>query len=115
MLFRQDIRNHGFGCVGGGRGPQVSDVIQNWVVGLVADCGDGWRRDSRYRTRQRLLESLADLTGYITTQTYSFAASSFGIPSAFGTGASSTTTLLPPQHEEIRKEIRALKGLVLNR
>ncbi|KAI5119764.1 hypothetical protein M0805_004096 [Coniferiporia weirii] len=60
---------------------------------------------------QHTLETLADFTGYITTQTYQLASSSMRI-SGFGLGMS---TPLAPQHEEIRKEIRALKGLVLNR
>ncbi|THH03309.1 hypothetical protein EW145_g6359 [Phellinidium pouzarii] len=60
---------------------------------------------------QRTFEALSDFTGYITTQTYQLASSTMRMPS-LGLGMS---TPLAPQQEEIRKEIRALKGLVLNR
>ncbi|KAH7930680.1 hypothetical protein BV22DRAFT_46754 [Leucogyrophana mollusca] len=50
---------------------------------------------------QRTLQALSDFTGYITTQTYSFSIRG-------GTTAD-------PQEDEVRREIRALKGLVLNR
>jgi len=54
--------------------------------------------------RQRTLQVLSDFTGYITTQTYSL-----GLPSIRGTNGSN------PAEEDLRREIRALKGLVLNR
>ncbi|KAH7916280.1 hypothetical protein BJ138DRAFT_1053080 [Hygrophoropsis aurantiaca] len=50
---------------------------------------------------QRTLQALSDFTGYITTQTYSFSIR----------GGTKTD----PQEDEIRRDIRALKGLVLNR
>lgn len=57
---------------------------------------------------QHTLDALTDLTGYISTQTYaSFRAS------AYGPGQGAYT--LPAEEEEVRREIRALKGLVLNR
>ena len=58
--------------------------------------------------RQRTLQVLSDFTGYITTQTYTL-----GLPSIRGTsGAISGGN---PVEDELRREIRALKGLVLNR
>jgi hypothetical protein len=62
------------------------------------------------RPFQHALQSLIDLTGYLTTQTYSFGGYR---SSSLGFGSSSAT--LNPQEEDIRREIRALKGLVLNR
>ncbi|KIL00498.1 hypothetical protein PAXRUDRAFT_821585 [Paxillus rubicundulus Ve08.2h10] len=54
---------------------------------------------------QRTLQVLSDFTGYITTQTYSL-----GISSTRG-----VTSRGNPVEDELRREIRALKGLVLNR
>lgn len=53
---------------------------------------------------QHTLEALTDLTGYIAAQTYTYAGASVGVGSAPS-----------PEEEEVRREIRALKGLVLNR
>lgn len=65
---------------------------------------------------QRTLEVLGDFTGYITTQTYQFAARTMpGLGASRYLGTFSQSPPLDPQEEEIRKEIRALKGLVLNR
>lgn len=58
--------------------------------------------------RQHTLQALADLTGYLTTQTYSLASSRLRIPGV-------QPDLQSTQEEDVRKEIRALKGLVLNR
>ncbi|KAI9000836.1 hypothetical protein BD414DRAFT_526238 [Trametes punicea] len=58
---------------------------------------------------QHTFQALSDLTGYIATQT--FAASSHGLR-APGVGLH---VPLSPEAEEVRREIRALKGLVLNR
>ncbi|OCH94336.1 hypothetical protein OBBRIDRAFT_789466 [Obba rivulosa] len=55
---------------------------------------------------QHTLKALTDFTGYIATQTYT---TMFRAP---GMGLSAP---LSPQEEELRREIRALKGLVLNR
>ncbi|KAI0677359.1 hypothetical protein C8Q78DRAFT_1002404 [Trametes maxima] len=57
---------------------------------------------------QHTFQALSDLTGYITTQTY---AAPLGLR-APGVGLN---VALPPEAEEVRREIRALKGLVLNR
>lgn len=54
---------------------------------------------------QHTLQSLIDLTGYLTTQAY-------GSTTSFRPFGASQ---LGPREEEIRREIRALKGLVLNR
>ncbi|KAG2156291.1 hypothetical protein DEU56DRAFT_750838 [Suillus clintonianus] len=59
------------------------------------------------RPTQRTLQALADFTGYIATQTYSLA---IHMRSINGSPATSNTDV-----DEIRREIRALKGLVLNR
>ncbi|KAN0097548.1 hypothetical protein V8E55_001994 [Tylopilus felleus] len=53
--------------------------------------------------RQRTLQVLSDFTGYITTQTYSL-----GYPLIRGSDGDLV-------EDELRREIRALKGLVLNR
>ncbi|KAI0353022.1 hypothetical protein OH77DRAFT_1427793 [Trametes cingulata] len=57
---------------------------------------------------QHTFQALSDLTGYIATQTY---ASPLGLR-APGVGLGIP---LSPEEEEVRREIRALKGLVLNR
>ncbi|KAA1466602.1 hypothetical protein DENSPDRAFT_831461 [Dentipellis sp. KUC8613] len=57
---------------------------------------------------QHTLQTLIDFTGYLTTQTYQLSSSAFRA-SGFG------STALGPEEENIRREIRALKGLVLNR
>ncbi|KAI0720309.1 hypothetical protein C8T65DRAFT_634096 [Cerioporus squamosus] len=57
---------------------------------------------------QHTFQALSDLTGYIATQTYALP-HTFRAP-GLGLGAS-----LLPEEEEVRREIRALKGLVLNR
>ncbi|KAI0335652.1 hypothetical protein GY45DRAFT_1267998 [Cubamyces sp. BRFM 1775] len=57
---------------------------------------------------QHTFQALSDLTGYIATQTY---AAPLGLRApGVGLGVS-----LSPEAEEVRREIRALKGLVLNR
>jgi len=55
---------------------------------------------------QHTLEALTDLTGFIATGTYSF----FRPPTA-----QFMSSQLSTDEEEVRREIRALKGLVLNR
>ncbi|KAI6105907.1 hypothetical protein F5141DRAFT_1196802 [Pisolithus sp. B1] len=62
---------------------------------------------------QRTLQVLSDFTGYITTQTYSLGMLSSTAPSSIirGTVAAGGSV----QEDEIRRDIRALKGLVLNR
>ncbi|KAG1906958.1 uncharacterized protein F5891DRAFT_350925 [Suillus fuscotomentosus] len=59
------------------------------------------------RPAQRTLQTLADFTGYIATQTYAFGTHMRGISSSLTTNNTDV--------DEIRREIRALKGLVLNR
>ncbi|KAH8094832.1 hypothetical protein BXZ70DRAFT_946229 [Cristinia sonorae] len=54
---------------------------------------------------QHTMQALSDFTGYIAAQTY-------GIPTNFRLGMGA---LLSPEAEDVRREIRALKGLVLNR
>ncbi|OJT05321.1 hypothetical protein TRAPUB_3762 [Trametes pubescens] len=57
---------------------------------------------------QHTFQALSDLTGYIATQTY---AAPHGLRApGLGLGVP-----LAPAEEEVRREIRALKGLVLNR
>lgn len=62
---------------------------------------------------QRTLQVLSDFTGHITTQTYSLGMLSSKAPSSIIRGTAGTGD--PVQEDEIRREIRALKGLVLNR
>lgn len=59
---------------------------------------------------QHTLQTMIDLTGYLTSQVYAVPSSTFNhrAPGA-------PVVALNPQEEEVRKEIRALKGLVLNR
>jgi len=59
---------------------------------------------------QHTLDTLTEFTGYVTTQTYQMSTSSLRLP-----GISGASAPLDPQQEEVRREIRALKGLVLNR
>jgi len=59
------------------------------------------------RPAQRTLQTLVDFTGYITTQIYSFGLHPLGMNGTATTGSTEV--------DEIRREIRALKGLVLNR
>ncbi|KAK2466070.1 hypothetical protein APHAL10511_001712 [Amanita phalloides] len=65
-------------------------------------------QDSKYH---RTMQTLSDLTGYISSQLYS----PYKPPSGFGGFSGSGSSLLSPAEEELRREIRALKGLVLNR
>jgi len=58
---------------------------------------------------QHTLQALIDFTGYLTTKTYALASAMHRLP---GTTPSSATAI---EEEEVRKEIKALKGLVLNR
>jgi hypothetical protein len=60
-----------------------------------------------------MLQTLTDLTGYLTTQTYILPTG--GLSGYGGAGYTTGSTLATHQQEEIRKEIRALKGLVLSR
>jgi len=63
-------------------------------------------------TSQRTLQSLTDLNAYITSETFNIpSASSFRLNSANSAGSRA----LGPVEEELRRELRALKGLVLNR
>ncbi|OCB84572.1 hypothetical protein A7U60_g8558 [Sanghuangporus baumii] len=64
---------------------------------------------------QRALDTLADFTGYITTQTYQLAAGSMRLHAGHGYSTFGAPSQLTPQQEEVKKDIRALKGLVLNR
>lgn len=58
--------------------------------------------------RQRTLQVLSDFTGYITTQTYTLSLPSIRSTNGIASGGN-------PVEDELRREIRALKGLVLNR
>ncbi|KAI0268108.1 hypothetical protein BC834DRAFT_867934 [Gloeopeniophorella convolvens] len=57
---------------------------------------------------QHTLQALIDFTGYLTTKTYALASAMHRLP---GTAAAA----MPLEEEEVRMEIKALKGLVLNR
>ncbi|KAI9508159.1 hypothetical protein F5148DRAFT_1149264 [Russula earlei] len=61
------------------------------------------------RRFQHALQALIDFTGYLTTKTYALASAMHRLP---GTTPSSVTAI---EEEEIRMDIKALKGLVLNR
>jgi hypothetical protein len=59
---------------------------------------------------QHTLQALIDFTSYLTTKTYALASAMHRLPGA--TPSPATTGI---EEEEIRMEIKALKGLVLNR
>jgi hypothetical protein len=59
---------------------------------------------------QHTLQTLSDFTGYLTTQIYALPSISSYRPLGINVGGT-----LGPEEEELRREIRALKGLVLNR
>jgi hypothetical protein len=59
---------------------------------------------------QHTLQALIDFTGYLTTKTYALASAMHRLP---GVTPSPATTGI--EEEEIRMEVKALKGLVLNR
>ncbi|KAG6821519.1 hypothetical protein H0H93_000028 [Arthromyces matolae] len=61
-------------------------------------------------TRQHTLQALTDFTGYISTQMYM----PYQAPSS-AAGFLSGNTQMNPAEEDFKREIRALKGLVLNR
>ncbi|KAF8272140.1 hypothetical protein EI94DRAFT_1865558 [Lactarius quietus] len=58
---------------------------------------------------QKTLEALVDFTGYLTTRTYALASAMHRLP------GTTPPTGMPIEEEEVRMEIKALKGLVLNR
>jgi len=58
---------------------------------------------------QNTLQALSDFTGYIASQTYTLPTGSFRYT------ATGMVSNMSPEEEELRREIRALKGLVLNR
>jgi hypothetical protein len=59
---------------------------------------------------QHTLQALIDFTGYLTTKTYALASAMHRLP-----GATPSPATKGIEEEEIRMEIKALKGLVLNR
>jgi hypothetical protein len=61
---------------------------------------------------QKTLQSLSELTALISGEMYSFPSSFRG---TFGTLNNRPQNTLGPAEEEVRKELRALKGLLLNR
>lgn len=65
---------------------------------------------TKHNAGQHMLQALSDFTGYISTQLYPPYRPSSGAMGFLGTGAS-----LGPAEDEFRREIKALKGLVLNR
>lgn len=58
---------------------------------------------------QHTLETLVDFTGYLTTKTYALASAMHRLPGIMPPSG------MPIEEEEVRMEIKALKGLVLNR
>jgi hypothetical protein len=61
---------------------------------------------------QHTLQALIDFTGYLTTKTYALASA---MPMHRLPGATPSPATTGIEEEEIRMEIKALKGLVLNR
>ncbi|KAF5387839.1 hypothetical protein D9615_000605 [Tricholomella constricta] len=64
----------------------------------------------QHNSRQHTLQALAEFTGYISTQVYMPYRPPSSAAGFLGSGGS-----LGPAEDEFRREIRALKGLVLNR
>jgi len=64
-------------------------------------------RSSKSNTFRTALEALSELTGYISSQLF--------MPYQLPTNGIGTVGNLGPVEESLRREIRALKGLVLNR
>lgn len=62
---------------------------------------------------QHTLRALIDFTGYLTTKTYALASAMHRLPGTTMPSPQTATTGI--EEEEIRMEIKALKGLVLNR
>lgn len=88
-------------------------LIPNVEMFSAKETGTGGPKQSWKPKYQHMFQTLTDLTGYLTTQTYILPSGGY---SGYGaTGYTITSTLATPQHEELRKEIRALKGLVLSR
>jgi len=58
---------------------------------------------------RKTLEALVDFTGYLTTKTYALASAMHRLPGIMPPSG------MPIEEEEVRMEIKALKGLVLNR
>ncbi|KAF8505911.1 hypothetical protein F5888DRAFT_1791867 [Russula emetica] len=82
--------------------PPALSKLQNSVTHAVSE-----RPTHRF---QHTLQALIDFTGYLTTKTYALASAMHRLP---GVTPSPATTGI--EEEEIRMEIKALKGLVLNR
>lgn len=83
--------------------PPETPPLMKSLSALRASLPPSEPRQPKY---QHTLQALSDFTGYIAAQTYT-------IPTNFRLGMSGAT--LSPEAEEARREIRALKGLVLNR
>ncbi|KAF8351626.1 hypothetical protein F5887DRAFT_938388 [Amanita rubescens] len=88
--------------------PPEPTQLQKSLDDLSASLPKTRTQGSKY---QHAMQALSDLTGYISSQVY--------LPyrglSGVGGFSGSSSSLLSPAEEELRREIRALKGLVLNR
>ncbi|KAG6878582.1 hypothetical protein C0993_003037 [Termitomyces sp. T159_Od127] len=67
--------------------------------------------EPRHKSREHTLQALSEFTGYISTQMYM----PYQAPSSAAGFLSGHSSSIGPAEEEFRREIRALKGLVLNR
>ncbi|KAG6903422.1 hypothetical protein C0995_005445 [Termitomyces sp. Mi166 len=86
---------------------EPSPVVKSMKKLIISLPKSSEPRDS---SRQHTLQALTDFTGYISTQMYM----PYQAPSS-AAGFLSGNSLIGPAEEEFRREIRALKGLVLNR
>jgi hypothetical protein len=90
--------------------PDTTCNVLSSLSTLSSSLSKTYHLPSLEHSRQDTLQALTTLTGYLATQLYalpsalSFRAPGMGVVSTFG-----------PAEEELRREIRALKGLVLNR
>jgi hypothetical protein len=85
--------------------PDPSPLLQS-----VTTLSSALPQAPRSNSYQHTLQALSDFTGYISTQIYQ----PFR-PTHSGTGFHGMTSILGPAEEEFKREVRALKGLVLNR
>jgi hypothetical protein len=84
--------------------PDPSPLLQS-----VTTLSSALPQAPRSNSYQHTLQALSDFTGYISTQIYQ----PFR-PTHSGTGFHGMTSILGPAEEEFKREVRALKGLVLN-
>jgi hypothetical protein len=97
----------------GGLQTDTSNTVDGLIEALErirshADPGGADPSSSSQRGTQHTLRSLTDLTAYLTAQTYE-------VPVKYMPAYGRPQRTLGAAEEEVRKEIRSLKGMLLNR